>query len=162
MDEVKNDANAKMKSKETIYLIVIIAAVILLGGGMLWFFQSQSQLQTQTSIVPTPTPRGPITGLTCDQGFYNYVVGKPQVIPGAIGVDTTATQSISCDFSYTDPQGASSSSKVNALLQNITGGKSWRCDDPDKLFPKGKTNFTVAVSDDKGETASCSSSIFLQ
>ncbi len=150
-----------MKPQEMKYISIIVGIVVLLGvigGG--WYFLSQSS--ASLTPVATPTPSGPVTALRCDSAYYNYVVGRPEVIAAASGADTTATQKVSCQFNYTDPQGASSTATADALLQDIGNGKTWKCYDKNKIFPKGTTKFSVGITDDRGETASCNSSIFLQ
>lgn len=127
---------------------VVIVGVLLVGGG---FMLSQKK-----------APVVPATALKCDQAFFNYVVSKPELIVSATGVDTATTTNVTCEFSYKDPAGTPSANTVTAVLKDAPEGKSWNCSDKDKIFPKGSTTFTVAVSNDRGETSTCGSTIFLQ
>ncbi len=139
-----------MKKDYIIYLAVGIIAIVILGG--VYLFQSQ-----QTP----PVPAAPITALKCNSAFFNYVVGKPEVIVSANGEDKAETTSVSCAFKYTDPEGVTSQSTVNGNLSDTPGGKSFRCDEQAQVFPKGSTKFSVQVTDNAGQTANCESTIYL-
>lgn len=172
--ETTENANkgGDMKNEYVKYLIVGVVALVLLVG--VWLFKSQSA----EVVVPA-------TALKCDSAFFNYVVAKPEIIVSASGVDTKATTTVSCQFNYASPTntasvttvpngtpsaiavsisptGMESVSTVDGKLTDSAAGKSWRCSEPAKVFPKGKTNFSVTVTDDRGETSTCSSSIFIQ
>lgn len=135
-----------MKNEYVKYVVVGVVALLVLVG--VYLFKSQ-------------VTEAPISALTCDSGFFNYVVGKSSILVQSIGVDTKATTSVSCQFSYTDPNGTPSANKVDAKLEDSPTGKNWRCIEPEQTFPKGITKFTVNVTDNRGETAVCKSQIYL-
>ncbi|OGG13644.1 hypothetical protein A2773_06235 [Candidatus Gottesmanbacteria bacterium RIFCSPHIGHO2_01_FULL_39_10] len=132
-----------------IIIAVGVVALVILGGG--FYFLSQRQ-----------EPIIPVNKLACKETFFNYVVGKPEIIVTAKGEDTKETSSVNCQFSYTTPDGTPSASTITADLKDAPGGKSWGCIDKDKLFPKGSTQYEVTVTDNRGETSTCQSTIFLQ
>ncbi len=136
-----------MKDAYLKYIIVGVIAVILFAG--VWLFQSRVSVS-------------PISALKCDSAYFNYVVGKPDIIVSAAGVDTKETQNVTCQFSYTDPNGTPSGNTVSGVMGDTPGGKDWRCHDIGKVFPKGGTKFTVNIKNDRNESVSCSSTVFLQ
>ncbi len=136
------------KKNLNILLAVGVVAVVILSGG--FYFLSQKQ-----------EPVVPINKLVCKEAYFNYVVGKPEIIVSAKGEDTAETSSINCEFSYTDPNGTPSATTIQADLKDAPGGKNWGCFDKDKIFTKGSTQFKVMVTDNRGETASCQSTIYL-
>lgn len=139
-----------MKKEYLNYLIVGIVAIVILGG--IYLLQSQ-----KATTVPTT----PVTALKCDSAYFNYIVGKPEIIVSANGVDTSETTTVSCVFNYTDPEGVTSQSTVNGQVSDSPGGKFWQCHETPKVFPKGTTKFSVNVTDNSGATSSCESAIYL-
>ncbi|MBI4067735.1 hypothetical protein HY407_05110 [Candidatus Gottesmanbacteria bacterium] len=138
-----------MLDKNMKYLAVAgtVLILVLLGGG--YYFMQQK------------APPTPITGLRCDSAYFNFVVGKPEVIVSASGVDSAETTSVSCAFSFEDPEGTASASTAQAQLEDVPGGKGFKCHDKDKVFPKGSTKFSVAVTDNRGESSSCASTVYI-
>ena len=128
-----------MKKDHILYLVIGVIAIVILGG--VYLFKSQ-----------TP-PAEPITALKCDSAYFNYVVGKPDIIVSAA--------SVSCQFNYTLPDSTTSQDNATGDLSDTPGGKGWQCHVSGKILPKGSTKFTVNVTDDQGGTASCDSTIYL-
>lgn len=137
-----------MNNTQKMAAMGLVLVVVLLGGGY-FLFKGQ-----QAPVVP-------ITALKCSSAYFNYVVGKPEVIVSAKGEDTAETKTVSCQYSYTDPNGTPSASTINGVLADMPGGKSWNCTDRDKLFPKGSTKFNVTVTDDHGGSSTCANTIYL-
>ena len=124
-----------------------ILVLLLLAGGY-YFLQQKA-------------PPTPVAGLRCDSAYFNFVVGKPQVIVSASGVDSQETTSVSCEFNYDLATGTPSATTISGVLEDAPGGKGFKCHDKDKIFPKGATKFSVAVTDNRGETSSCASTVYL-
>lgn len=144
----KSEKNEMVKSEYIKYIAGGIVAIIVLGA--VWVLKSQ--------VMTEP----PVTALKCDSGFFNYVVGKSDILVQAAGVDSKDSTSVTCQFNYTDPNGTPSANTVNGQLTDIQKGKSWRCVEQPKTFPKGTTKFSVTATNSKGETSTCNSQIFLQ
>lgn len=149
-------------------LYIILGAILLVVIIGAWYFLRQkSEPFQQTSvtapIVPTPTP-GPVTGLACENQYYNPVIGFPQYYISAEGVDLPGSKKIDCVMKMSvegHPVGtATISSPLTPLPQR--GGDSFRCTTQKvELTPGVSTVVDVAVNNDRGQTASCSATFIL-
>lgn len=167
MDEQTPEPQEEGLGNQLYIILGAILLVVIIGA---WYFlRSKNQTTPEqtatvtTPVVPTPTP-GPVTGLACEQQYYNPVVGFPQYYLSAEGVDLPGSRKIDCTMkmsvSGTEVASATVSSPLTPLPQR--GGDSFRCTTQKINLPPGvSTVVDVAVKNDRGQSASCSATFLL-
>src|SRR3990172_6726794 len=105
MEDQTNSQPSEQKENTTIYYVIVavVLVAVLIAG---YFLRPKPQQPAQTAGTqqqiapppPTPTP-GPITGLACENQYYNQVTGIPgQYYVSVEGVDLATTTKVTCDF----------------------------------------------------------------
>src|SRR3989344_2325124 len=98
------DETPQMESNSMMYYFVGAGVVVAIAAGIYFLRPQQTGVpETTTPIVEqagplAPPQTSPISGLACEQQYYNPVVGLPQYYLSVEGADTTDTKSITCDF----------------------------------------------------------------
>ena len=99
MAEEKQESQS---NNSTMYYLVGAGVVVAIAAGIYFLRPQQSTSPETTTPVaeqPTPTlPTGPISGLACEQQYYNPVVGFPKYFLGVRGADGAETKEVNCEF----------------------------------------------------------------
>ncbi len=167
MDEQQPEPQEEGLGNQLYIILGAILLVVIVGA---WYFlrqKTESFQETTTTttspIVPTPTP-GPVTGLACEQLYYNPVIGLPQYYISAEGVDLPGSKKIDCIMKMSVAGSEVATSNVSSPLTPLPqrGGDSFRCTtQKTNLTPGVSTVVDVAVTSDRGGSASCSATFVL-
>lgn len=141
------------------YVIGAVLVIAVVAGA--WYFRSKSpqtsEVTTPTAPVATPTP-SQISGLACDNQYYNPKNGFQQFYLSAQGGDVTGTNSVSCEFTAKvgDKIVATDASTSTMTAAPERNGSTFRCTTRAlSLAGNVKTVVNVALKDDAGKTSSC-------
>lgn len=165
------EESEKKESQESLTMYYIIGALIVaaIAAGVYFFRPQQTATQeagVTTQPQPLPTrPTGPIVGLACEYQYYNPVVGFPRYYLSAEGADVAETKEVTCEFTVT--VAGREVAKETATEDTFSdadnrGGKTFRCSTQAVTLEKNvPTKVDVTMTNDKKETASCSSTFSL-
>ena len=146
-----------MKQYYVLGLVVLIAVVV--AGYM---------LRPKTTTVTTPTGNQgavpsktlePITGLACDDQYYNPVIGFPRYYLSVDGADVPSAKKVDCTITVRVDGEEVASEKVSSPLTEKPqrGGGTFRCTTKAlELEPNVPTKVDVVLTDDLKKTATCS------
>ena len=149
---------------------VLGAVVIALIAGGVYFLRPKATSPTSpqpvnevVEVVPTPTP-GPITGLACEQQYYNPVVGFKKYYLGVGGVDLMTTKKVDCNLTVSVAGKVVATASAESGLTAVTerSGGTFRCDSKGlELEANVPTVVDVILTNDKKETATCTQTFVL-
>lgn len=162
MDEDTQKENKESSDTSLYYIIGAIALVVVIVAGYLLRPKSATTANPEQSVaLPTPTPStGPITQFTCEDKYYNPVVGLPGVYLSAAGVDVKPATKVDCTFTATvDGKVVATESAVSDVkLDEARGGGTWRCTTKAIDLTKNVlTTVDIKVTDDQNASTTCSS-----
>lgn len=146
------------------YIIGGLLIVAVVAGG--WFLRSKTTTTPPGAPVvtaPTPTP-GPITGLGCDNQYYNSKIGFAEYYLSVEGGDLSPAKEVDCIFTATSSGRIVAKVTVTSPLTDAPqrGGKTFRCTTRAiELEPDVPTVVDVALKDDLKKTSSCSATFLL-
>lgn len=149
---------------------VLGAVIIALIAGGVYFLRPKATSTTSpqpvnevVEVIATPTP-GPITGLACEQQWYNPVVGFKKYYIGVGGVDLMTTKKVDCNLTVSvgGKVVATASAESGLTAINERGGGGFRCDSQGlELEANVPTIVDVILTNDKKETATCTQTFLL-
>lgn len=146
------------------YVVGAVLIVAVVAGAL--YFRSKSgkssmveptSNQTPVSAV-SPTP-GPITGLGCDQQYFNPRIGYPEYYLSAAGGDLSGAKSVSCTFTASVGGEVVATATAQGPLSDAPqrGGSTFVCTTKAiKLTPNLPTVVDVVLKDDLKASATCS------
>jgi len=144
------------------YIIGAVLVLAVITGA--WYFRSKNKTAMteptgsdamMADVSPTP---GPITGLSCDQQYFNPKIAFPEYYLSAEGGDVSGATNVTCTFTATvdgeEVATATVESPLTAAPQR--NGSTFRCTtDAVELTPNVETVIDVALADDLGTTSTC-------
>lgn len=157
----KNEEVIESPSTMT-YVIGAIVVVAVIAGA--WYFRSKGTKTTiiqptgEPAAVATP-PAGPITGLNCDQQYYNPKIGFSEYYLSAAGGDLKGAREVTCTFTASvDGEVIATATAVGPLsAAPQRGGGTFTCTtNAMKLEPNVPTVVDVVLKDDLKATSTCS------
>lgn len=153
----EEQSSPDMKQYYVLGAVVLIAVVI---AGYLLKPKNVTPAPAVSETVPMATPvPGPITKLGCDTQYFNPKVGFSEYYLSVEGGDLSAATSVDCTFTASQSGKIVATTKITSPLTDKPerAGKTFRCTTKaTALTPRVATIVTVALSDDKGGSASCS------
>ncbi len=143
------------------YVAGAILVVAVIAGA--WYFRTKG---AKTPIVPigqpvavaTPTP-GPITGLGCDQQYYNPKLGFNEYYLSVGGGDVSEAERVNCTFTASVEGKVVATATAQGPLSDAPqrGGSTFVCTTKAiALTPNVPTVVDVALKDDLKASATCS------
>lgn len=144
------------------YVVGAVLVIAVIAGA--WYFRSKGSKSSlieplgQPSAVATPTP-GPITGLGCDQQYYNPRIGFNEYYLSAAGGDVSDAERVTCTFTASVDGKVVATSTAQGPLSDAPqrGGKTFICTSKAvALEPNALTVIDVQLTDDLKATSSCS------
>lgn len=140
---------------------VLVAAVV--SGA--WYFRSQSKNAMQSpadkeqpSAMATPAST-PITGLGCDQQWFNPKIGFNEYYLSASGGDISKAKTVSCSFTVKVDEKVVATATAQSPLSDAPqrGGSTFVCTTKAlSLEPNVKTTVDVVLKDDLKASSTCS------
>lgn len=172
MEGQENTQTTPEKENTTMYYV--IGAVVLVAVLVAGYFlrpkpqtpaqQSGQQQQAAVPQGPTPTP-GPITGLACENQYYNPVVGvNGQYYLSVEGSDLATSTKETCDFTVTVNRNviATLSREAQLSANSERGGSIWRCTTDKLTLEKNvPTKVDVTVTNDQSKSVTCTRTFLL-
>jgi hypothetical protein len=154
------------------YVVGAIIVVAVVGGA--WYFrtmsnpnsplipigneqQQQQQITNEEPMTPSPTP-GPITGLVCDQQYYNPKIGFKEYYLNVEGGDLSTAKNVNCTFTakINDNIVGQSSAKSSLTPAPSRNGSTFRCTTAAVALEPGiPTVVDVTLTDDLKQSATC-------
>ena len=144
------------------YVLGAVLVLAVVAGA--WYFRSKNSSTAMTVptsnepiVVSTPTP-GPITGLACDQQYYNPKVGYAEYFLSADGGDLSNAKRVTCEFTAkVGGEVVASSTAESALVPApARNGSTFHCNTPAvKLKPNVPTVIDVVLTDDLKVSSTC-------
>jgi len=173
MDPQTNSQPAEEKENTTMYYVIgaVVLVAVLVAG---YFLRPKPQQQQQATggaqqqqialPAPTTTP-GPITGLACENQYYNPVVAIPgQYFLSVEGADLATATSETCEFTVMVKNNvvATLSKEATPEANATRGGSTFRCT-TDKLTLERNvpTKVDVAIKNNEGKSVTCSRTFLL-
>jgi len=162
MEEETSDPQA---NNSMMYYLVGAGVVVAIAAGIYFLRPQQSGVpETTTPIVEqagqlAPPQTGPISGLACEQQYYNPVVGLPQYYLSVEGADTTDTKSITCDFtvSVAGTTVATDTAQATLTAAPQRNGQTFGCTTKALNLAKSvATKVDVQVKNDSKNSVACS------
>ena len=145
------------------YYVVGAGVVVAIAAGIYFLRPGQSTSpQTTTPVVeqPVPTlPTGPISGLACEQQYYNPVVGLPTYYLGVLGADVTETKEVNCEFTVLVGGNTVATETVEATFTDAPerGGQTFNCRTKELELSKNiPTQVDVQLTNDAKVSVGCS------
>jgi len=142
------------------YVIGAVLVLVVIAGA--WYFRSKTPTNVTeptgseaTLVKPT---LGPISGLACDQQYFNPKIGFPQYYLSVEGGNVSEAETVTCEFTaYVDEEEVASATAESPLTpQPERGGSTFRCTTEGiDLEPGVETIVDIALEDDLGETSTC-------
>lgn len=165
--ENEKEQVAAPSSSLTYYLIGAGVLVLIVGGAYVLRPKSTSPVtpavNVVTPVVTTPAT-GPITGLACEQQWYNTVNYMPKYFLSVAGADLMTSKKVMCDFSVSvSGTVVATSSAQSGLTEAVgRGGGTFRCDSKElALDANVPIVVDVTLKNDKNETATCTQTFVL-
>jgi hypothetical protein len=151
--------NPTSSNSSLYYVLGAVVLVAVIGAGYL-LRPKGAPAQTAKQAVPTisPTP-GPITRLTCENQYYNPVLGFPKYYFSVEGADLTGPTSVDCTMTISQENKiiATEKSTVTLTAKAERNGNVFKCSTPGlDLKPVIPTKVDVSLRDDQGAKATCS------
>jgi hypothetical protein len=152
--------NPTSNNSSLYYVLGAVVLVAVIGAGYLLRPKATTPGEQAAGAAPTvaPTP-GPITQLTCENQYYNPVLGFPKYYFSVEGADPAGPTSVDCSFTVTQENRVVATEKVNAplLAKPERNGNVFKCLTPGlELKPSVPTKVDVVLLDDQGAKATCS------
>jgi hypothetical protein len=156
--------NQTSSNSSLYYVLGAIVLVAVIGAGYLLRPKSTSPEVAKTA-APTvsPTP-GPITRLSCENQYFNPVLGFPKYYLSVEGADPTGPTSADCTFTISQANQVVATEKVTTPLvaKPERNGNVFKCTTNGlELKPSIPTKVEVVLRDDQGAKASCSATFTL-
>ncbi len=148
-----------MKQYYLLGFIVLVAVVV--AGYMLRPKTNKTMTSPtgqQTAVTPSPE-LGPITGLACEDQYYNPVIGFPSYYLSVEGSDVAAAKKVDCTMTVTVGDKEVASEKMSSPLTEKPqrGGSTFRCTSKAlDLDPNVPTKVDVVIKDNVKNAATCS------
>jgi len=147
------------------YVLGGVLVVAVIAGG--YFLRPKpattptgDQSAGQNAPVAPVVMTGPITKLACDTQYYNPVIGFPKYYLSVEGVDVAGASEVTCTTTVTQNTKVVATETVSVpLTENAArGGLVFKCSTPAmELEPTVPTKVDIALVDDNGANATCSS-----
>lgn len=146
----------------TTYIIGAVLIIAVVAGA--WYFRTKKITSTmvepggQPVAVATPTP-GPITGLGCDQQYYNPKVAFNEYYLSAEGGDVSEAEKVTCTFTASVDGKEVATATAQSPLTDAPqrGGKTFTCTTKAiALKPNVETVIDVRLADNLKATSTCS------
>lgn len=171
MEPQNNSQPGEQKENTQMYYVIgaVVLVAVLVAGYLLRPKPQQQAVGTPTQQViapppPTPTP-GPITGLACDNQYYNIVTGIPgQYFLTVEGGDLATTTKVTCDFTVSVNKNVVATQTVESGMTAVAsrGGSTFRCTAPKLTLEKNvPTKVDVVVKNDQGKSVTCTRTFLL-
>lgn len=144
------------------YVVGAVLVVAVVAGA--WYFRTKGAKSSvvepggQPVAVATPTP-GPITGLGCDQIYYNPRVAFNEYYLSAEGGDVENADKVTCEFTASVDGKAVATATAQGPLTDAPqrGGKTFRCTTKAvALEPNVVTVVDVKLTDNIKASSTCS------
>lgn len=159
----KETTSESMESPSMMTYVVGAVLVVAVVAGA-WYFRTKGTKSTmvepggQQVAVATPTP-GPITGLGCDQIYYNPKVGFTEYYLSAEGGDISDAEKVTCTFTASVDGIEVATATAQGPLTDAPqrGGKTFKCTTKAVgLEPNVETIIDVVLKDDLKVSSTCS------
>lgn len=165
MEEAQSSNQTGGSNAHIYYIIgaVVLVAVIAVG----YFLRPQQAITPVTTTPETagvttqaePVKSEPITGLDCEQQYYNPVVGVPgNYYLSVEGVAESSATSVNCSFvaEVDEEQVGAQQISTTLIPAPERGGKTFKCTTQGmELTPTVPTKVSVELTDDLGNTSAC-------
>lgn len=171
MEPQTNSGAEETKENTQMYYVIgaVVLVAVLVAGYLLRPKKAPEQTagtQTQQIVAPPPTPTpGPITGLACENQYYNQVVGVPsQYFLSVEGVDLATATKETCEFTVTvNKNVVATVSKESTLTANAgRGGSTFRCTTDKLTLEKNvPTKVDVVLKNDQNQSVTCTRTFLL-
>lgn len=148
-------------TKQYYVLGVIVLIAIVVAGYFLRPKTATNEMAPTTSeqtAAPTPTP-GQINGLACDYQYYNPRIGFAEYYLSVEGGDVSDAKTVDCTFEASQSGEIVATAEASSPLTEAPqrSGSTFRCTTKATAIPpRVVTSINVTLTDDKGESATCS------
>lgn len=165
---MEKEAQESMESPSMMTYVVGAVLVVAVVAGA-WYFRSKGTKSTtvepggQPVTAVTPTP-GPITGLGCDQLYFNPKVAYNEYYLSAEGGDVSQANSVTCVFTASVGGKEVATTTAQGPLTDAPqrGGKTFRCTTKAvALEPNVETVIDVQLTDNLKASSTCSATFTL-
>lgn len=161
---MEKESSESMESPSMMtYVVGAVLVVAVIAGA--WYFRSKSNKGAMVSPTTNNEPAAmatpastPITGLGCDQQWFNPKIGFNEYYLSASGGDASGAKSVSCAFTVKVDDKVVASATAQSPLSDAPqrNGSTFVCTSKAlALDPSVKTTVEVALKDDLNATATC-------
>lgn len=164
---MENTTQTQERTNSSIYYIVgVFILILIIAVGYALRPKTKDQNTTQKASAPAapmPTP-GPIMGLSCELQYYNPVVALPQYYLSVEGVDKPPAATVTCSFDVSVNGEMVTKEEIKGLVDQAPerGGFTYRCTTQALSLDAGiPTDIAVNITDDTGNTTTCSATFIL-
>ncbi len=153
--------NSTSTNSSMYYVLGALVLVAVIGAGYLLRPKpSTTPGAGGVTMTPAPTPTpGPITRLSCENRYYNPVLGFPKYYFTVEGVDPTGPTSVTCSMTVMQENKVVGSEDVTSPLtaKPERNGDVFKCTSQGiAAQPTIPTTINVVLKDDQGAKATCS------
>lgn len=144
------------------YVVGAVLVVAVIAGA--WYFRTKAAKSSvvepggQPVSAVTPTP-GPITGLGCDQLYYNPKIAFNEYYLSAEGGDLSTADRVTCTFTASVDGKEVATATAQGPLTDAPqrGGKTFKCTTKSvALEPNVETIVDVTLTDNLKASSTCS------
>ena len=164
MENEQENQTQPIEENSLVYIVgaVIVVAVVVAGVIMWPKTKTMTQEKEITQTQTTPATKT-LTKLTCDNEWYNPVIGMPKYYLSASGGDVLSGN-IECIFTVTNATGTAVLTEkvvVTTTPAPDRNGNTFSCTTKalEKIPQNTPVKLVAAIKNDEGQTASCGGTV---